>query len=122
MIGLVFLCVVVFFFQAEDGIRDGHVTGVQTCALPISVERLGQPEPGSDQSFAPESFLPLSSSSSCGVAWIMACRISLLSISRASRENVFSLLPNSRQPLSSREMNPVLNMAAMNWRNSVDRK
>src|SRR5439155_16368605 len=26
---------VAFFFQAEDGIRDGHVTGVQTCALPI---------------------------------------------------------------------------------------
>src|SRR5690625_5637952 len=25
-----------FFYQAEDGIRDGHVTGVQTCALPIS--------------------------------------------------------------------------------------
>src|SRR5215510_4788495 len=24
-----------FFFQAEDGIRDGHMTGVQTCALPI---------------------------------------------------------------------------------------
>src|SRR5690625_6998746 len=24
-----------FFFQAEAGIRDGHVTGVQTCALPI---------------------------------------------------------------------------------------
>src|SRR5207253_4682656 len=29
-----------FFFQAEDGIRDGHVTGVQTCALPISVHAL----------------------------------------------------------------------------------
>src|SRR5262249_56046952 len=28
--------VVVFFFQAEDGIRDWSVTGVQTCALPIS--------------------------------------------------------------------------------------
>src|SRR5690606_40131061 len=27
-----------FFFQAEDGIRDFHVTGVQTCALPISKE------------------------------------------------------------------------------------
>src|SRR5689334_24476462 len=27
---------IVFFFQAEDGIRDGTVTGVQTCALPIS--------------------------------------------------------------------------------------
>src|SRR5690606_40605397 len=26
----------VFFVQAEDGIRDFHVTGVQTCALPIS--------------------------------------------------------------------------------------
>src|SRR6266487_6072124 len=26
-----------FFFQAEDGIRDGRVTGVQTCALPISL-------------------------------------------------------------------------------------
>src|SRR6266702_6985540 len=29
----------VFFFQAEDGIRDGHVTGVQTCALPIFINR-----------------------------------------------------------------------------------
>ena len=28
-----------FFFQAEDGIRDSPVTGVQTCALPISVKR-----------------------------------------------------------------------------------
>src|SRR6266487_4968678 len=30
-----------FFFQAEDGIRDGRVTGVQTCALPISGAALG---------------------------------------------------------------------------------
>src|SRR5690606_40667941 len=30
--GHVFCC---FVFQAEDGIRDFHVTGVQTCALPI---------------------------------------------------------------------------------------
>src|SRR6266568_5832852 len=28
-------CFLFFFFQAEDGIRDGTVTGVQTCALPI---------------------------------------------------------------------------------------
>src|SRR5690625_6725418 len=27
-----------FFFQAEEGIRDGHMTGVQTCALPISAD------------------------------------------------------------------------------------
>src|SRR5690606_39579944 len=30
-----------FFFQAEDGIRDFHVTGVQTCALPISGPETG---------------------------------------------------------------------------------
>src|SRR3989449_5930509 len=29
-------CIIFFFFQAEDGIRDVAVTGVQTCALPIS--------------------------------------------------------------------------------------
>src|SRR5690625_7829669 len=33
-----------FFFQAEDGIRDGHVTGVQTCALPISDSFYDDPE------------------------------------------------------------------------------
>src|SRR5205823_9525835 len=32
-----FYCLYFFFFQAEDGIRDKLVTGVQTCALPISV-------------------------------------------------------------------------------------
>src|SRR6266850_440478 len=30
---------IIFFFQAEDGIRDYKVTGVQTCALPISARR-----------------------------------------------------------------------------------
>src|SRR5690606_39300974 len=35
-----FLGCILFFFQAEDGIRDFHVTGVQTCALPISTVRL----------------------------------------------------------------------------------
>src|SRR5215813_14553346 len=33
-----------FFFQAEDGIRDADVTGVQTCALPISRVRGGEGE------------------------------------------------------------------------------
>ena len=32
-----FYCFFFFFFLAEDGIRDRDVTGVQTCALPISV-------------------------------------------------------------------------------------
>src|SRR5690606_39797820 len=38
-IELCILCNFVFFFQAEDGIRDFHVTGVQTCALPIFRQR-----------------------------------------------------------------------------------
>src|SRR5262249_56930856 len=49
--------VLVFFFQAEDGIRDWSVTGVQTCALPISVVGLlrrrlaggGQPGIGAER-------------------------------------------------------------------------
>src|SRR2546421_6115208 len=34
--GRISICFLFFFFQAEDGIRDLIVTGVQTCALPIS--------------------------------------------------------------------------------------
>src|SRR3989440_8134122 len=34
------VCRLFFFFQAEDGIRDLIVTGVQTCALPIYVDAL----------------------------------------------------------------------------------
>src|SRR5699024_11809009 len=38
-----FCSFVFFFFQAEDGIRDRNVTGVQTCALPILQEVYGKP-------------------------------------------------------------------------------
>src|SRR2546422_6764784 len=38
-------CVLFFFFQAEDGIRDVAVTGVQTCALPISEPVEFRPQP-----------------------------------------------------------------------------
>src|SRR5699024_5463847 len=34
----IYSIVVFFFFQAEDGIRDRNVTGVQTCALPILID------------------------------------------------------------------------------------
>src|SRR6266487_6376559 len=44
----------VFFFQAEDGIRDGRVTGVQTCALPIS----GCDPPRAPQRGWPDSHTP----------------------------------------------------------------
>src|SRR5439155_4031067 len=49
-------CVCCFFFQAEDGIRDGHVTGVQTCALPISLRRARAPEAYRDKLPAPAPF------------------------------------------------------------------
>src|SRR5205809_987101 len=40
------LVIIFFFFQAEDGIRDVAVTGVQTCALPISRRRSLERERG----------------------------------------------------------------------------
>src|SRR5204863_5467699 len=48
----------VFFFQAEDGIRDLYVTGVQTCALPISpaVPRCDRGCRGAAQALAPVLF------------------------------------------------------------------
>src|SRR5258708_17434390 len=36
------MSIVFFFLQAEDGIRDDLVTGVQTCALPICRSRAGE--------------------------------------------------------------------------------
>src|SRR6266850_5342208 len=47
---------IVFFYQAEDGIRDYKVTGVQTCALPIS--RRGKAPPGGGPRRAGESGRP----------------------------------------------------------------
>src|SRR2546429_6676560 len=53
-----FFCL--FFFQAEDGIRDVAVTGVQTCALPISIFRIEIPgaccidAPPIDHAIAPQ--------------------------------------------------------------------
>src|SRR5262249_56972593 len=46
------LYIVYFFFQAEDGIRDWSVTGVQTCALPIS----GTNSRRTPRRFAPSSY------------------------------------------------------------------
>src|SRR5437016_14513373 len=49
--------VVVFFFQAEDGIRDWSVTGVQTCALPISIAEFRKATEAAPN--LPEAFLDL---------------------------------------------------------------
>src|SRR5689334_23908234 len=42
-----------FFFQAEDGIRDGTVTGVQTCALPICYRAARRLTTGPGELFRP---------------------------------------------------------------------
>src|SRR3712207_2857109 len=52
---IVILCGVLFFFQAEDGIRDIGVTGVQTCALPIFYLRDVWPSPQEVQRVIDES-------------------------------------------------------------------
>src|SRR6266702_7204618 len=63
-----------FFFQAEDGIRDGHVTGVQTCALPISAGGQGPPQPGPPKSVSiwaqPEGRLEPSDLPAFFVSWV----------------------------------------------------
>src|SRR3989441_13121671 len=46
-----------FFFQAEDGIRDKLVTGVQTCALPISIGELHNFPPGVVMTAQPQGVL-----------------------------------------------------------------
>src|SRR5438093_10589683 len=58
----------VFFFQAEDGIRDWSVTGVQTCALPICDRAPGAPgrraahEPAQAPMTEPASFIEVDDS------------------------------------------------------------
>src|SRR3712207_7531027 len=47
----------IFFFQAEDGIRDIGVTGVQTCALPISSASPSMSEPERTTEAAVSSFV-----------------------------------------------------------------
>src|SRR5205823_8868790 len=48
-----------FFFQAEDGIRDKLVTGVQTCALPISLRDVARRRPGTHKALLVETIRDL---------------------------------------------------------------
>src|SRR5437764_7249260 len=54
-----------FFFQAEDGIRDTSVTGVQTCALPISEAGIAGAVPG---------FVPAGGTQAFAIAEVVAQR------------------------------------------------
>src|SRR5437016_9652384 len=52
------MCSRYFFFQAEDGIRDWSVTGVQTCALPICLRKeIYEPGDSRDVNISIEKFL-----------------------------------------------------------------
>src|SRR5437762_4753609 len=78
-----------FFFQAEDGIRDTSVTGVQTCALPISTENLIR------LNFSLKNFRPSSMLNSdvrtyilVGIALPVKTRVKPLIISRSEERRV----------------------------------
>src|SRR5688500_20376182 len=81
-----------FFFQAEDGIRDYKVTGVQTCALPICAkplgpkwprESLGEGLPWPGPGFRPASFVLMESHlSPQGSTYVPLARFNLRSEER----------------------------------------
>src|SRR5690606_30928111 len=79
------LCLFLFFFQAEDGIRDFHVTGVQTCALPISISRVPdcpnragawvKARPSSMYIFLPQSFTTYPRAANARTLFCQATRV-----------------------------------------------
>src|SRR6266508_5231891 len=81
---------VIFFFQAEDGIRDGHVTGVQTCAF-RSTAYLLQTGQGVLQAVFSTSFLvePVDKITTCMLAFAIVQGLSRRFVARFPRpENV----------------------------------
>src|SRR2546429_5701214 len=97
MVGVCIRLPFVFFFQAEDGIRDVAVTGVQTCALPISFTILNKVGAQNPKSVLATTILSFSISSvlTGAIFFLMgACRLGSLigffpQIGRAScRERV----------------------------------
>src|SRR2546430_7401359 len=85
-------CLYFFFFQAEDGIRDLTVTGVQTCALPICFI----PHRPSTRSLGPSDSAPSNANSSCSAPaskWIQrlphnAARLLVLDGTRSEERRV----------------------------------
>src|SRR5690606_40909722 len=89
------------FFQAEDGIRDFHVTGVQTCALPILLIN------------------------SCGRVWYAASRSAMRGASskpRAFRGRSMSLTPKLQSDFACRITNTCLAMITAPFHRSEERR
>src|SRR5260370_22728558 len=82
---------VFFFFQAEDGIRDSSVTGVQTCALPIWPSIVAGPIKRYEQ-FIPELMAATSRRISSNDAAIGLMRISLGFIKKTVADNLSQIV------------------------------
>src|SRR6266511_3687357 len=92
-----------FFFQAEDGIRDFHVTGVQTCALPICRRQASSPR---QRALSPRMLPsgqranPPSTSTGRAANYLLASRASLSGRPRGSRQRI-DVLVQAGVPLAS---------------------
>src|SRR5699024_11847216 len=101
--------VLFFFFQAEDGIRDRNVTGVQTCALPISYRSLASVghRHESTLSLVGASVRPSceswpSDESACRQAETLSCGGIRLGSHRASPPRLCALRPSVREGTRTR--------------------
>src|SRR5690606_39396915 len=93
----------VFFFQAEDGIRAFHVTGVQTCALPIWLSSGGAEYRGSLNSAYMESAMDLtvsrptrSVSASGPIGWAQPSTMALSTSSLVANPDATMRMAESR--------------------------
>src|SRR5256885_13645379 len=80
----------IFFFQAEDGIRDYKVTGVQTCALPISSNAAARPAPIDDLYYTKSVF---------GAAWSPDGRQIVFTSDIAGRSNLWKVNASGGWPI-----------------------
>src|SRR5699024_11980429 len=86
----IFVMLLFFFFQAEDGIRDRNVTGVQTCAIPImarwaSSGRSFQKSVPSVLRFGKDKFLSMAWSSIWSIHSFRDCLSAIASIGASLR-------------------------------------
>src|SRR5438876_9149832 len=86
---------IIFFFQAEDGIRDGRVTGVKTCALPISSWR--SPGPTAESSSRPRA-------NGCGSVTSWQSRVPTKRSKRRRPPSWVGRLPDVRRSRSAEQL------------------
>src|ERR1039457_2605649 len=95
-----FMLVFFFFFQAEDGIRDYKVTGVQTCALPISTSCA----PTNCRTMAPTRWKPTSVSASNPTCGATNSRPPFCGTSGCGRSACYRTTPRKSRPWRTRAL------------------